>query len=162
MFWASARVELRREGVAQHFLELAGFEVYAPRVCEPRIRNGRRLKTLVPLFPSYVFIAIESAWHRARWSIGVAGLLMAGERPAVVADRIIDDIRSRERNGIVELPERQLRPGDRVRILAGPFQGELALYQSMRPRERIEVLLQLLGRQSRIVLRCGDVEPVRT
>ena len=85
-----------------------------------------------------------------------------GGRAQGVADRIIDDIRSRERNGIVELPERQLRPGDRVRILAGPFQGELALYQSMRPRERIEVLLQLLGRQSRIVLRCGDVEPVRT
>jgi transcription antitermination factor NusG len=45
-----------------------------------------------------------------------------------------------------------LRRGTRVRILRGPFTGHLAIFAGMKPRERVEVLLALLGRQSRIVL----------
>jgi hypothetical protein len=36
MFWACARTESKRELVAQHFLGLAGFETYLPRVRERR------------------------------------------------------------------------------------------------------------------------------
>jgi hypothetical protein len=38
--------------------------------------------------------------------IGVIGLIMDGIRPARVADSVIEDIRSRERGGLVELPKR--------------------------------------------------------
>jgi transcription antitermination factor NusG len=60
------------------------------------------------LFPGYCFISIELQWHAARWSIGVVQLLMDGSGPARVADSIINEIRSRERDGLIELPRRQL------------------------------------------------------
>ena len=54
---------------------------------------------------------------------------MDGIRPARVADQIIDDLRKRERNGLIELSQRsELKPGDQVRILQGPFAGQLGLY----------------------------------
>jgi len=59
-----------------------------------------------PLFPGYCFLAVEAQWYAARWSIGVIGLIMDGVRPARVADQIIDDLRKRERNGLIELPKR--------------------------------------------------------
>jgi hypothetical protein len=71
-YWACARLELRREAVAQHFLKLNGYETYIPRVREQRLRRGKRIETISPLFPAYAFIVIEQQWHRARWSIGVA------------------------------------------------------------------------------------------
>jgi transcriptional antiterminator RfaH len=145
MFWACARVEPRHEAVAAHFLRLNGFVTYIPRVRERRIRAGRRLEPAVPLFPSYAFVAIENGWHRARWTPHVLALIMAGDHPAHVPDAVLEDIRSREVAGIVVLPERELRRGDRVRILAGPFRGERALFSDMKPRQRVEVLLQLLG-----------------
>ena len=76
---------------------------------------------------------------------------MDGIRPARVADQIIDDLRKRERNGLIELSQRsELKPGDQVRILQGPFAGHLGLYAGMRPHERVLVLLALLGGQQRV------------
>ena len=69
--------------------------------------------------------------------------------------------RSRERDGLIELPKAPaLQPGDRVRITSGPFSGHLALYQGMTPRERVAVLLQLLGGQQRTELAASAIEPV--
>ena len=77
-----------------------------------------------------------------------------------LADQIIDDLRKRERNGLIELPKRPaLQPGDQVCILQGPFAGQLGLYAGMRPHERVLVLLQLLGGQ-RVELSKADVEAV--
>jgi transcriptional antiterminator RfaH len=159
-YWACARLELRREAVAQHFLKLNGYETYIPRVREKRLRRGKRIETISPLFPAYAFLVIEQQWHRARWSIGVAALIMDGERPARVPDQIIAGIRAREVRGAVELPKSSgLEPGDHVKLIAGPFRGHLALYAGMRSQQRIEVLLVLLGSsQRRVIMPCADVE----
>jgi transcriptional antiterminator RfaH len=95
---------------------------------------------------------------RARWSIGVAGLIMDGVGPARVADSVIAEIRSRERDGLVELPKRGLVPGDRVRVTTGPLRGFDGLYAGMRPRERVLVLLAVLGSQRRVLLPRDDIE----
>jgi transcriptional antiterminator RfaH len=153
MYCCCARLESNREGVVQHFLKLAGFETYFPRIREERIRRRRRIEVTVPLFPGYCFVVIDQQWRAARWSIGVAALLMDGERPARVPDGIITEIRRRERNGAVELPKPpELKPGDRVKILSGPFETHWAIYAGMRPHERVEVLLALLGSQQRVTL----------
>ena len=64
----------------------------------------------------------------------------------------------RERGGVIELPKSRLEPGVRVRVLQGPLQGQLGLCAGMRPRERVLVLLQLLGSQRRVELREDAVE----
>jgi transcriptional antiterminator RfaH len=58
-YWAATRTQPRRERVAQFFLERAGFETYCPKVRERRIRKGKRVETLLPLFPSYMFLRVE-------------------------------------------------------------------------------------------------------
>ena len=65
---------------------------------------------------------IEDQWHAARWAPGISRLVMDGEKPARVADEIIDEIKSRGHAGLVELPWR-LQPGDRVRVSRGPLTG---------------------------------------
>jgi hypothetical protein len=58
--YLNVRTEPRREWTAVQFLALAGFRnVYLPRLREQRIRNGRRIAVLAPLFPSYLFVAVE-------------------------------------------------------------------------------------------------------
>lgn len=159
MYWACARLELHRERIAQHFLQLAGFETYLPRLRERRRRNGRVIERRPLLFPSYGFVLLVDGWWQARWCAGVAGLIMNGAQPACVADSIIDEIRSRERDELVELAPR-LQRGDQVRILRGPFREQLALYQGQAPHERVAVLLSLLGGQRRITVPKDDVEPM--
>ena len=160
-YWACAQVEPHQERSAQHFLRLNGFETYCPRLRVIRHRHGRRIETKPCLFPSYLFVVVVSGWWSARWCPHVTKLILNGATPAVVPDSVIDEIRSREHNGLVELPRRDgLKPGDRVRVLAGPLQGQLGLYADQRPHERVLVLLALLGGQQRVELPKDAVEVV--
>jgi transcriptional antiterminator RfaH len=141
-------------------LARADFQVYAPRLREWRTMpsGGPLRQRELPLFPGYAFLLIQLQWHAARWCPGVIRLVMDGLCPARVPDIVIEEIRSRERNGAIELPRRQLRAGDPVRILAGPFRGHLAVYAGMSGLERVTVLLQILGSATRVKLARSDIE----
>jgi transcriptional antiterminator RfaH len=157
-YWAVAQLQPNRTALALQMLVQGGFTVYAPKLRERRTIRGRREDSEVPLFPGYAFVAIELQWHAARWCPGVIRLVMDGLRPAKVSDAVIEEIRSRERNGAVELPKRRLQYGDRVKILAGPFRGHLAMYAGMSTHERVAVLLQILGGQQRVTIAEEDIE----
>jgi transcriptional antiterminator RfaH len=136
---------------------LAGYRIYNPRLRVVRRNFGRKLETQTPLFPGYLFVWIELQWSTARWAPGVRGLVMDGTQPAAVNDRIIAEIRARERNGVVVLPKRELRRGDAVRVISGPLRELTGLVANMKPQERVELLLAALGR---VTLRRDDVEAV--
>ena len=162
-YWACAQTEPLREAAATHFLGLAGYQVYCPRlrVVRPR-RGGRKIVSRPALFPSYLFVLITAGWWNARWCPGIIRLLTAGDAPMPVSETLINEIKSRERGGLVELPRRDgFKAGDQVRILAGPFEGHLGLYAGMRPHERVLVLLALLGGQQRVELPKDSIEAVR-
>jgi hypothetical protein len=77
-----------------------------------------------------------------------------------VPDSLINDIKSRERGGLVVLPKRDaFQIGEQVRITAGAFSGCLGLYQGQRARDRVLVLLALLGR---VELAKADIEAVQS
>jgi len=154
-YWAVVRVEPRREKIAKIFLKLAGFEFYAPKIAEKRLRRGRKITRVSALFPGYLFVSIELQWHAARWSPGVLGLIMDHDTPAHIADSVINEIRSREHRGLVVLPDpgAPFMPGERVRIHAGAFAGKLALYAGMSGPGRVAVLLASL----RVTLPLSDV-----
>ena len=46
----------------------------------------------------------------------------------------------------------------RVRVLHGPLAGHVGLYAGMRPYQRIEVLLAILGGSQRVILAADAVE----
>jgi transcriptional antiterminator RfaH len=154
-FWCVARLQPKREALATH-------EVYLPRLREHRRIGGRSVEVRPPLFPGYIFVLIVLQWSAARYSPGIATLVMNGGGPARVPDHIIDEIRSRERGGLIELPKPPgLRRGDKVRIISGPFEDHLALYDGMAAHDRVAVLLRVLGAQQRTELPASAVEAVR-
>jgi transcriptional antiterminator RfaH len=103
MYWCCAQVEPRRERLASHCLGLAGYEIYQPLLREQRRSHGRKITVTPPLFPGYLFLWVVSGWWNARWSAGVRRLVMDGLVPARVPDKVIAEIHSRERAGVIEL-----------------------------------------------------------
>jgi transcription antitermination factor NusG len=160
-YWAAAQLQPQRDALATHCLHQAGFETYAPRLREPRIVAGRKVVKTPLLFPGYLFVLIRLQWHTARWAPGVVRLVLNGGTPAVVPDAVITAIRRREVGGLIELPkEPKFRIGGRVRVTHGPLSGLTGLYQGQKPRERVEVLLAILGGEQKITLASDAVEPV--
>jgi transcriptional antiterminator RfaH len=161
-FWAAAQLQPQRDGLALHCLRQAGFETYAPRLREHRTAHGRKVVRTPLLFPGFLFVLIELQWHTARWAPGVVRLVMNGIGPAAVPDGVIADLKGRETGGLIELPRPpKFRAGDRLRVISGPFAGHVGLYAGMKPRERVEVLLAILGGAQRVTLAADAVEQVR-
>jgi len=118
-----------------------------------------------PLFPGYAFVLIELQWHAARWSPGIVRLVLDGDRPARVPDKVIAELRGREHNGIIALPKKpepgvRFQMNERLRIRSGPLRGLFGLYAGMGPRDRIMVLMSILGAPRSIELGVGDVSQV--
>jgi transcriptional antiterminator RfaH len=160
-FWAAAQLQPQRDQLALHCLKLFGFETYAPRLRDQRTIRGRKVIKTPLLFPGYVFVLIELQWNQARWSPGVVRLVMDGIAPAAVPDTVVTSLRAREVNGLIELPPPpppRFRRGDHVQIRRGPLAGKVGLFAGMRPRDRVAVLLSLLGGSRRVELPDTAVE----
>lgn len=147
--WIVAQTEPRAELAVERRLLVAERRVYLPRC--------RELGRVLPLFPGYLFVHAQSLWRDVRWTIGVVAVLMAGDEPARLADRIVDAIKHREKAGFVELPDR-FEVGQQVRITGGQFAGMIGLWHGQTGRERERVLLALLGQMVPVELDTGFLE----
>jgi transcriptional antiterminator RfaH len=159
-YWAAAALRHNQVRLALNSLERIGYEVYAPR-----IRAGHNGATQL-LFPSYCFISIGAQWWAATRAPGVVKLVLEGQQPARLRDEVIEALRAREDpSGYVILP-RAPRPsgprrGDRIRVIGGPFLGQLGIFQNTKPRDRVAILLAVLGGARTIVLARRDIALAR-
>jgi transcriptional antiterminator RfaH len=155
--WYVVQTQSRAETKAAAHLARQGFDTYLPHYLKRR-RHARRIETVVaPLFPRYMFVAVDMAvqrWRAIQSTIGVSHLVCHGGGPAAVSPDIIRGLKAREdERGFVQLERRPpFAPGDRVRILDGVFTTCLGLFEGVADRERVAILLDLLGRKVRVTL----------
>jgi transcriptional antiterminator RfaH len=153
--WYVVQTQPLAEGKAAAHLARQGFEAYLPRYLKRR-RHARRVENvLVPLFPRYLFVTIDMAaqrWRSVQSTVGVSRLVCNGNDPAPVADRVIAALKLREgTDGVIRLdPPPRFAPGEQVRIVDGVFAACLGLYDGMTDRDRVAILLDLLGRKVRV------------
>lgn len=153
MNWWCVQTEPQREQLVHLLLKRHGFEPYAPRIKH----HGR----IAWLFPTYVFVAAREQFYSVLWMPGVVRLLMSGDRPAHLGAEIIAELHQREsKDGFVKLPATGPQKGDQVRIIRGSFKGQIAICEGMRGKDRVRVLLELLGQVVPIVLPGKDILPV--
>jgi transcriptional antiterminator RfaH len=161
--WYVAQTQPHAETKASLHLRRQGFGVYFPRYRKQR-RHARRVeKIAAPLFPGYVFVAIDTAtqrWLSINSTVGVARLVRDGDYPAPVPQHVIDALKHREdADGFVQLDRRpRFSPGDKIRVVGGAFCDSVGLYEGLSSRERVAILLELLGRKVRIVLGTEIIE----
>ena len=56
-------------------------------------------------------------------------------------------------------PARGLQRGDKVQVTHGPLHGSIAIFDGMRPHQRVAILLAMLGSTQRVELPKADVRP---
>lgn len=153
--WYVVQTQANAENKAIAHLGRQGFATYLPRYLKRR-RHARRIDIVAaPLFPRYLFVEIDMGvqrWRSIYSTVGVSRLVSNGDFPAPVPDEVISSLKRREStSGFVQLDHRpKFKAGDKVRILEGAFYDCLGIYDGMSDRERVEILLDLLGRKVRV------------
>jgi len=161
--WYVVQTRACSEAKAATHLQRQGFEIYFPRYLKSR-RHARKVDTVAaPLFPRYMFVAMDVAvqrWRSVQSTIGVARLVCHGDNPAEVPNSVINSLRHREDDrGFVQLERRPLfKLGEKIRVLDGVFSASLGLFERMTDGERVAILLELLGRKVRVVLDADAIE----
>lgn len=160
--WYVVHTHAHAEAKAALNLQRQNFEIYLPRYLKRR-RHARRVEIVpAPLFPRYLFVAIDTTaqrWRSVQSTFGVGRLVCTCDEPAAVPDGVIDDLRRHEdARGYIRLARRpQFAQGDKIRVLDGVFCDCLGMFEGMTDGDRVAILLDLLGRKVKVVL---DVECV--
>lgn len=148
--WWVVQTETQREHMVRLLLMRANFLTYLPRI--------KHRSRIAPLFPGYLFVGVADRFYPVLKTVGVVRMLMAGDRPAHLADKVIAAIRDRERGGFVKLPAPEpIKKGQNIRVLNGNFCGHIGLYDGISGKERARILLQLLGQSVAVELPEKDV-----
>lgn len=116
------------------------------------------------MFPRYLFIYLSKDtdnWGPIRSTIGVVSLVRFGQVPAAVPPELIALFKKREDvEGFQPLPTQQFRVGTKIRITEGGFAGYEAVFLATSGRDRVTVLLKVLGRRARASVDLQAIEPV--
>lgn len=143
--WVLVRTVPRREAVACTHIARQDAIPYRPLLID---RRG----LITPLFPGYLFVFLCRA--ALQWllnTVAVLDVVRMGRAPVSVPGEIIGDLFDREGvDGLIRLQQPGFAPGQRIEITGGVFAGQWGLVEGMGPGDRVHVLMELLGRKTRI------------
>ncbi len=161
--WHAVFTQPNGESRAEFNLARQGYEVYLPRLRKV-LRHARRVENVLrPLFPRYLFVALDplrDGWRPILSTVGVADLVRFADAPADVPVALIDAMRARESSGAyVELPSAaSWNVGDKLRVFGGAFADMVGKFEALSGSDRVALLLELMGREVRLILPAHSLE----
>jgi transcriptional antiterminator RfaH len=148
--WYCARTKPKHEHIAAANLRKnLSLEVFHPRLRIERATQRGVVRIIEPLFPCYIFVrcVIEDKLNEIKHSNGISSLVHFGHRIPKVADSIIEELQECFETEEPMMVENRLSPGDEVTVADGAFAGMSAfVLRNMPARQRVQVLLDILGR----------------
>lgn len=132
-------------------------EIVVPTEDRLEIRGGQRKVVTRKLFPGYVIIKMiidNETWYLVRNAEGVTGFVGHGTNPAPLTDEEVT------RMGIEKMViELDVKVGDSVRIISGPFEGFIGEVQKINETEQVlTVSVPAFGRDTPVEIEFGQVD----
>jgi transcriptional antiterminator RfaH len=161
-WFAVHTLPLRELGAAKQ-LEFQGYRTFLP-THRKTIRHARRFRTVkAPFFPRYLFVCLNLArdrWRAVNGTFGVASLVMAGGLPMPVPHGVVEALGAMtDADGLLSFSS-QMRPGQKVRILMGPFADRIGELVHADDKNRVQILLDVMGVQVMVRARAQALAPV--
>ena len=153
----------RQEGLAKENLDRQGYETYLPLARVPRRKLDRRVIRIEPMFPRYLFICLDTEtdnWAPIRSTFGVSTLVRFGSRPSPVPDELIGHLRNRDDSrGVQDIPMHEFKKGQRVCIEEGPFRGYEGIFLAQSSKQRVMLLLDIVGKAAKAWVETSALGP---
>ena len=161
--WYAVQTQARAEERATQQLTIQGYKVFAPLIWRTNVRRAGLVRiTPAPLFPSYIFVALNlrrDRWRSINGTIGVSGLVMAGNTPLPLPHGLIESLaRQRLCEGQIRIRE-TFKLDQAVQFQEGPFSDVVGRIDQMDPKGRVQVLLAIMGRIVRVDTRSSTLAP---
>jgi transcriptional antiterminator RfaH len=157
--WWAVHTKSRQEKALARQLKGLRVPFYLPLVPQTTFIGSRRVTSLLPLFPSYMFVFGGDQERLATLSTRrVTQMLCASDTPVMTSS--LASIRALIAAGIPLTVESRLEPGERVRVKHGSLMGMEGTILSRRGGDRLLVSVDFLQQGVSIEINDFQVEPV--
>jgi transcriptional antiterminator RfaH len=144
-------------------LNQQGFEIFLPLNNNTSRKASRFINTLRPLFPGYMFIKFdktEDKWHKIKNTYGVSRLVTFNSSLKSMPTTFIDSLMKRYDPSGKLIPIVEMKKGDKVEILEGPFANFIASVEKYESEQRIWILMDLMGRKTKLQTPLNALQPL--
>jgi transcription elongation factor/antiterminator RfaH len=146
--WYAVYAQPHWESIAKLRLQAQNFRTFLP-LHSMTVHHARKRQTvLAPLFPRYLFVVLDlkrDRWRAVNGTRGVTSLIMREGLPAPIRSGVVETLL------VSSTPEgevcfcSEMAPGSRVRLVAGPFAGQLGILRNLNRSGRVRVLIEMMG-----------------
>ena len=148
--WYAVYAQPHWESIAQLRLQAQNFRTFLP-LHSMTVHHARKRQTvLAPLFPRYLFVVLDlrrDRWRAVNSTRGVTSLIMHEGLPAAIRSGVVETLlNSSTPEGEICFSS-EMAPGSRVRLVAGPFAGQLGILRDLSRSGRVRVLIEMMGAQ---------------
>jgi transcriptional antiterminator RfaH len=158
--WYLVQFKPNAAQIAVRNLENQGLKPFLPQQ-EITKRKGKVFQQQIrPLFPGYLFILVNpdhGPWRQVNSTRGVARLVRLGAEPSVVPNEIVEALMAQcDEQSILrqtsETRHRQLHVDEQAQVIQGPFSGFIATISDIKPNNRINILIEIMGQKTKVVV----------
>ena len=146
---------------AMRNLTQQGFETFLPLHSVTSSKGSSFIKKECPLFPGYMFITFDSSntnWVKINNTYGVSRLITFNSILKSVPNSFINKLANRcDQSGRL-ITEKNIKIGDKVKFLNGPFADFIASVETLESDQRIWTLMDLMGQETKIEVKLNDLQ----
>lgn len=145
--WYVVYTNPRSEKKAAELLSKKGIEVYLPLHKVLKLWSDRKKWVEIPLFPSYLFVRINpKSYYEVLDTPHISRYIFFDKKPAIIRENQLDALRQVTQS-MVEMTTTSddIKPGDRVKIMGGPFQGFEAEMVTLKGLTKILIRIEQIG-----------------
>ena len=159
--WYVLHTKSRFENVVHEGLYKKSIEVFLPKIKVRSKRRDRKLMIQVPLFPGYVFVRTNLHPDNHLNIVKTAGavrLIGSRQGPVPVPEETIESLRIMVASESPITTGYNLKKGDRVLVVGGPFTGVNGYFVRYGGKGRVIVNIEALGQYAGVDVGEEDIE----
>ena len=131
------------------------FDYYLPKITIKKINSNAKEEVL---FPGYIFVNTNPENYSAlKYTKGIKNIIKFGDNIPCISNKDIKSLQIAEDSSKVDPVIPQLQVGEDVLISKGSLRGSIVKICSLPCRERVGVLLTLLGSMRKVTLPIKDL-----
>ena len=162
--WFCLRTQTKREHIAAAILDrLEEVEVFCPRISQIKKTRAGKKRFVEAMFPGYIFAKFQFHAHSRQvvYSQGITRMVELGER-RIIPQHVVEDLKASLPEDVIEAPDLSILPGAEIEVITGSLKGlNGRVLAQMSAQNRIQILLDFLGREIKVSVTPDDVQLAR-
>lgn len=139
------------------------FRVEVPQKPVTKIKDGKKTEREEKIYPGYVLVEMimdEDSWYVVRHTAGVTKFVGSAKKPIPAKDSEIKKILFKTQTTVTKV-ELDVKVGDKVRIVSGPFSDFIGDITEVYPdKSKLRATVSIFGRETPVELEYKQIQKV--